>query len=742
MGTSTINYVIPHISQNLIDSSPFQGFTPGILKSSNFIRKILTLPPDYSEFLTSRDRSIALRADTGSYSIIPVETPSLSRLPISPNSPLWCLFSDEETIGDIETLIKKFRQPILHVSTVNGRSAIHIDRLDIHVVESFGITALKYCLDHADKPIAGAIKNLLGLSRSIWDSGPKLKSKSHNCATPNELSLLSLRYSMDLTYSPPKQERAAYTEAVTSTADTVTAVRRRALGNLEENIIRVRPSTSLLLAAPSIYRMHFHARDFFQAVRREEGNLVAKGLRRMIVSQTEFNVQVEPSSLEAIMKSQMGSYLLHSRQLELESFTLAVAIKAASHVAPALRLPPGVNSVMPLLLQLGNCSRSNGRNRIWKLNRLVEKLISQWAPYITKEYIDRIRAADSHVKIVSDVPLEWLQLDGLPLMLAKSTSRIPTTPGNVCLAECIEVSNIYIKPDSLLDVLIVRSFSNDDPLKELLTTALNSFDPIKETGIRTTIVDVDSEKDLITALNNFRGAILIYDGHGATQGYDDIAGLKIGNNVIDMWRLKGVARVPPIVILSACDTHPIDGSHASTALGFITSGAITVVATLMPVGGMSAAVFIARLLYRIGAYIPAATEYVSIRWSDVVVGMQRMTYASEMIFNMLGEIEVEDEQAFYEEAQLQANHWINGNDSKWHEKLINLLATMTNQSVESVRNILSKYGRLTQSLTYIQVGNPERIVIVGEKIEAVVDNQARIYGTYRSGIEVPSPAND
>ena len=45
----------------------------------------------------------------------------------------------------------------------------------------------------------------------------------------------------------------------------------------------------------------------------------------------------------------------------------------------------------------------------------------------------------------------------------------------------------------------------------------------------------------------------------------------------------GAVRVPPIALLSACDTHALDGSHATPANAFMNAGADTVVATSFPV---------------------------------------------------------------------------------------------------------------------------------------------------------------
>src|SRR5882762_1222185 len=40
------------------------------------------------------------------------------------------------------------------------------------------------------------------------------------------------------------------------------------------------------------------------------------------------------------------------------------------------------------------------------------------------------------ITVISDAPLEWLRIDGLPLMIRHEMSRICTTPGNLMLQQC------------------------------------------------------------------------------------------------------------------------------------------------------------------------------------------------------------------------------------------------------------------------------------------------------------------
>ncbi len=73
--------------------------------------------------------------------------------------------------------------------------------------------------------------------------------------------------------------------------------------------------------------------------------------------------------------------------------------------------------------------------------------------------------------------------------------------------------------------------------------------------------------------------------------------------------------------------------NASPGNGFLTIGARTVVARLLPINAFHAAIFLGRFLYRVAEYLPIMTNAYDrpIRWSWVFAGLQRMAFVTEML---------------------------------------------------------------------------------------------------------------
>jgi hypothetical protein len=237
---------------------------------------------------------------------------------------------------------------------------------------------------------------------------------------------------------------------------------------------------------------------------------------------------------------------------------------------------------------------------------------------------------------------------------------------------------------------------------------------VEGTNVEVRFVDVNTEEELIEALNAFSGALLVFDGHGINLGANNIAGIMIGGRAVDAWKLRTRARVPPLVWLSACDTHPIDGSHASAGLGFLVAGASSVLATMLPLNAVHAAMIVARMMFRLDEYISAVTlrGRRPVRWSTVVSGMLRMSYASDLVRISTHRVAEVARSSVRDEAIYLSNMWINTGDPSWFERLVHHLATRTKTKESDIRRISRVQLAWSDVPRYVQLGNPESVLVV------------------------------
>lgn len=406
--------------------------------------------------------------------------------------------------------------------------------------------------------------------------------------------------------------------------------------------------------------------------------------------------------------------VVYMRAAELRAFTAALSLLGTSTFTPTLRLNPGLNRLRGSLTQISGCARGNSPHQNFKLKKLADRLSVSMESIIDKRMIAAIRRnarGTSSICLVSDLPLEWLRIDGMPLGIRHDVSRIPATPGNVMLAESARSEHLILGLRDFREILVVRSFGKDDPIaKDLewaITAPLWSSNGGEMPIVR--FVDVSTIDEFVEAVSAYKGALLIFDGHGAADDETGVGSIFIDGHPVDIWNLKDRLRLPPIVLLSACDTFPVDGSHGSTAIGMLSLGATTVLGTLLPINSKRAALFIARLIYRIAKFIPimATGRRLGVDWRYIMSGMLRMTYASEIISQFEKDFGVE----FLEVLRTKTNVDINSRDDKWLTQMIRRLAAVVNKPARDIWAWFEERVEMVDSLKYVQLGRPELIVV-------------------------------
>jgi hydrogenase/urease accessory protein HupE len=259
---------------------------------------------------------------------------------------------------------------------------------------------------------------------------------------------------------------------------------------------------------------------------------------------------------------------------------------------------------------------------------------------------------------------------------------------------------------------VIRSFEDDDPIRGDLEQAINHYDL---SGMKVEIADVSTREELVNAMNVYQGAMLIFDCHGNHGGKTEPAWLQIGKERVDVWDLKHIARMTPIVVLAACSTHPVDGSHASVANGFLATGVQAVLGTYAPVNSPHTAILVGRLLYRIAAFLPMITKHRPVSWREIVSMFFRMSYVTDVLRDLRGVRKAINE-VQYHKLHLDANMAINTGNQDWLEELQQGVMAATGMSEGDVRKIWLARYQFVETMLFGQLGLPENIAIVSDEM--------------------------
>jgi hypothetical protein len=324
--------------------------------------------------------------------------------------------------------------------------------------------------------------------------------------------------------------------------------------------------------------------------------------------------------------------IMSIRQREVWLGTEAVGCLAASEIGAVVRLPNRMNRTRGVVRQFAQHYRSDRPEKLKRseLFRGLQRAISDGFPVELRPLIERSKDG---IRIIADAHIEWLDVRGIPLGLRYNVSRIPVTPGNAFIDALSSQVPIQATPEDFRDILIVSGLPEGDIIAEQFRVAFEIFGKEWRDQIRIKWVRVTCRQELIDAINSFQGMMMLFDGHGSHKP-DQPGVLWLGDEAVDVWSLRGeVHRAPPIVVLSACDTHAADRNHATVANGFLAMGCRSVLGSVFPLHASYAAMFAARLIYRVSHYVPAAIGLYkrSLTWLEIVSGMLRRQATTDIV---------------------------------------------------------------------------------------------------------------
>lgn len=707
-----IIYVVVLEDGGLESASPFQGISNRFDELGWTLRQILDLPPDLISPALPSQGKIGMRVTGRGWNWMPLMVSELEKINIGETAPFWVAISGHAEVAKrTKRWCSRQRLPVFHITDGYLGDArpgeANRERIRRH---------LRKVLERLPRSFPSALRANLEEMIDGWRADENFAlsftPRAHNCTLPNLLTLQAVGADMsaETGLNPLVGNEGEFVDAIEESTLEVLALRATVAGI---PALRVQPQTpDIIVAAPAAYS-HFRGR-----MRRSSA--LPPGFREAMQlqqRQTGYRMMIEGFSFpRELIFSPGWQTVMGIRARELQLQTHAIALRAASTFAATIRLPSGVNT-FPDLRNFTNHIRGKNRpNKLKKTISLFQKVQSALIEHCSGELLEKIALSRSGVKLVSDAPLEWLPCGGLPLGIARDVSRIPATPGNLMMIELVPPRRMFLDPSAFEEVLIISSFREDDHLKDILLRAVEGAARRIPGHLRIRHVRARDRGDLVDAINSFGGAMVILDCHGNHNERTGVGTLRIGKDDVDVWELRGTLRSPPVVILSACDTHAPDRTHATVASGFLSCGARAVLGTFLPIRGDRAGVFAARLAHRASWYVSTMVDKVEtpVLWSEVVGSMIRLDFLAELI-NQVQRRRLLSQEA-WEELRFDVDMMIHSRDPNWWSAARTKIKEVTNLADEEFEGLVSLAIGSGDSVRYTHLGNPETICITNEEI--------------------------
>ncbi|AZC17940.1 hypothetical protein [Pseudomonas sp. CMR5c] len=720
-----IQYYIPHFKEDCDSASTFMAYWPGVLFSVDLLELSLMLPFDIRELKSKRAPIVISRvAGITSPTIIPITIESLKdNVKTFSAATFKCILSNDRTYNSINEFLAENGGEWLHISTSSSADEetrdLSRDRFNQYIVKW---TAQLLESGNVNSIFSSSVDELLSPKRPPW-SRLQFPGYAHGITRPNEMIAASLGSEITLDKVLGVHRINDYIPAATKSCKAIMSLRRKLSAEAPiENEICLTTEPILW----HLYKVNVD-RELFSELAANKN--VINALRRLVKSirkpggYAKLNLADSERDLDELLNNKIVSSFLRGYQMELRAFGVSLAILNAPEVTPVLRIESRINGIKGDLINLAACARGNNPHLKFKTCKLALNIQNKMKSLMAPEYstlIHNTLPEFSGVSLLSDIPLEWLPIRGLPLSLRCDVSRISATPGNLSMQQCLRSQYVNIAAADFEEILIVRSFDKDDKIRTVLEDILCKLSEAHENYPKYKIVDVNDVDQFLAAINNFNGALMVFDGHGTLNKTAGVGSIVIGAEAIDIWALRGSVRMPPIVLLSACDTLPLDGGHGSSANGMLALGAITVLGTVLPVDSARSAIFIGRLLHRIKEFLPLVVKRSSyMPWRSFMSGMLRMTYCTELIISLIEDAKIISF-ADYSRIQMKANLAINSFDPNWYDEFISEVGICSGLERHVVLDKCQFWGALVDTLKYIQLGRPEKIKLRSMSIDDVI----------------------
>ena len=267
----------------------------------------------------------------------------------------------------------------------------------------------------------------------------------------------------------------------------------------------------------------------------------------------------------------------------------ASATLAARLGAEPLQVGPRDASVYSEMRNLNNAIEANSR----KVSALFRGVEAELGGLIGADALSEIAAGTAPVTFFSDLPFEWTAVDDWPLCLTKPVARIPlgVTRWDV-LGAALE-AQVTIDSRDPTRVLVLDLIDRSDPIRENTDAFISSS---RRLGQHYKYATPRDGAEAARVLGTGGIDIVVLDAHGSYERRTDTLHVRLPEGMFALDELMPHGGVPPLWILSACDTSVTGALRGCFVRRLLALGAVCVVATLAPVDAFTASMFVGKLL--------------------------------------------------------------------------------------------------------------------------------------------------
>lgn len=256
----------------------------------------------------------------------------------------------------------------------------------------------------------------------------------------------------------------------------------------------------------------------------------------------------------------------------------------------------------------------------------INKIAKEWD---CEGYVKNIEK-DNQCFFISDLPVEWIQKDDIPISFLYDVCKLPCK-NKLFHEQYIEdiAKGFSIKTDILNRTLVLRCSPNDVDMQRAYLKENLYFDEIGFKNYK----QCYSKNEFKKIVEENRPDILVIDSHGNFRENEDesLSFIYVCDEEMTGEDIKALSHYPKIVFISACNTRPLKQVEECIAEAFVERGCLAVTAAYVALNIDQGVSTIARFINNLKG---ASSSGVHSNWLSFIAHLERTFFAQTLSINI------------------------------------------------------------------------------------------------------------
>ena len=318
-----------------------------------------------------------------------------------------------------------------------------------------------------------------------------------------------------------------------------------------------------------------------------------------------------------------GNLIKLFQACRLDFLDIVANLHCSFRFSPYLRLPiicKSINTELSFVSARNNVQLAYSKDRMAydkAIHKVGETMAAKLLAPRTAKMLEKM---PTQIVAMTDLPIEWMEVNGIPLGFTHDVCRIPETPASGMLMHygIARFSSIYRIPDDILKKTLVVYGCRENTFKEWQDKADVCA---KALGAKTEICQ--SLDEFEEAVKRHQPDFLIIDTHGGTDLQNHQSYIYMGNERVypkDIAERRIYAR---LVFISACNTAPCYNDVNTVANALLEVGASSVTSSYLPLDVMESSTLYIRILNQLNM---ASQQDIHRNWLAFISHMLRTSF--------------------------------------------------------------------------------------------------------------------